>query len=71
MPIKEYTYEETRSTQVAEPMGIYHTEQNRGVHLYSPTLLELEAIKRGEEQIARGEYYTQEEMDQMMKEWLS
>ncbi len=71
MPIKEYTHQEPWSTQVAEPAEVYHTTLNRGAHLYSPTLLELESIKRGEEQIARGEYYTEEEMDQMMKEWLS
>ena len=71
MPIKKYTHEEPRSMQVAEPAGVYHTTLSRGAHLYSPTLLELESIKRGEEQIARGEYYTQEEMDQMMKEWLN
>ncbi len=69
---KEYTIGEDTTLQVAEPVALYGSyNRTAETHLYSPTQTEMASLKRSEEQLARGEYYTEEEVDKMVNEWLN
>ncbi len=72
MTIKKYTLEDTSTQKVSEPMAVYYqSKQTVSINCYVPTPTELTSIRNGKEQIARGEFYTQEEVDKMMNEWLN
>ncbi|MDR0962444.1 MAG: hypothetical protein LBM62_07810 [Mediterranea sp.] len=67
MANKKYKPYEPTKQEVNDPIAAYGTLQsNNGVYVL--TKEEEEACRIAEEQFARGEYYTQEEVDIMMKE---
>ena len=84
MATKPYKPQESESQQVSEPATVYQRtlpgeqstlrdEDNLSAssHVYQVNDAERTSIMRAKEQYARGEYYTQEEMDQIVAEWLS
>lgn len=71
MSTKPYNRQEDEETsQVNDPMAAYHRlSADTNLHVLSDA--ELEIILRSKEEYERGEYYTQEEVNKLMKQWLS
>lgn len=68
---KPYDIEPSETPKVAEPMPIYGRTTTTEEHLYRPTPYEMEVIMKSKKEFEEGRFYTQEEVDQMVKEWLS
>lgn len=70
MATKPYPEREETPCVAKEPSVAYQTSNNV-VTAYQVTDAEHASIMRAKEQIARGEFYTESEMDKMVAEWLS
>lgn len=70
MATKPYKPQEGEPQQVNEPVVAYQ-QQVSNTNLYEPTEFERKIILNSEKDYREGCIYTQEEVDKMMKEWLS
>lgn len=70
MATKPYKPQESEPQQVNEPVVAYQ-QQVSNTNLYEPTEFERKIILNSENDYREGRIYTQEEVDKMMKEWLS
>lgn len=70
MATKPYKPQESEPQQVNEPVVAYQ-QQVSNTNLYEPTEFERKIILNSEKDYREGRIYTQEEVDKMMKEWLS
>lgn len=67
---KKYIKPVEKRLVASEPLAIYqHTPH--GVVTVNLSAEEIEIIKCSKEEIARGEYSTQEEVDRQVRQWLS
>lgn len=71
--MKTYKSEPPEIPSAQEPMVAYLRTDPATYpkSLYQVNDSERESIMRAKEQFARGEYYTESEMDKMVAEWLS
>ncbi len=69
MAEKLYKQREVESRQVGEPVAEYGASCSAS-KAYVILENELSSVMTAKEQIARGEYYTQEEIDKMVAKWL-
>lgn len=70
MATKPYKPQESEPQQVNEPVAAYQ-QQVSNTNLYEPTEFERKIILNSENDYREGRIYTQEEVDKMVKEWLS
>ena len=70
MKTKPYPQIEEKPLVLEEPAVAYGMTSSL-TNVYQVTDAERESIMRAKEQYARGEYYTESEMDRMVAEWLS
>jgi hypothetical protein len=77
MKTKKYSLPKPAVHIAHEPVAAYGTApqylsviQDKEDMAYTPTQHEMDAIMRAKEAYARGEYYTEEEMEERMKRWL-
>lgn len=71
MKTKTYPKAEEESTMANEPTVAYGNTATTCVSLYQPTSYEMEVIMKSKEEFRKGLFYTQEEVDKMVEEWLS
>ncbi|MDR0894535.1 MAG: hypothetical protein LBN06_04455 [Prevotellaceae bacterium] len=70
MSTKKYKMQETTEQTAAEPLVAYGSVHQRHTQdVYVLNEREKESIRISEEQFARGEYYTEEEVDAMFEQW--
>ncbi len=69
MAEKTYKQQEEDARQVGEPVVEYNVTHPTSKPYVIPEK-ELASVMIAKEQIARGEYYTQKEMDKRLAEWL-
>ena len=60
----------TEDQEILEWMLGLLAQQANQTELYDLNIVQSKAIDRAEEQIIRGEYYSEEEADKMTDEWL-
>ncbi len=70
MATKPYPQKEETSCVVNEPVVAYGKTASC-TPLYEPTSYEMESIMKSKEEFKQGLFYTQEEVDKMVEEWLS
>lgn len=70
MKTKPYPQMEEKPTMANEPAVAYGMAVSP-MNVYQVTDAERDSILRAKEQYARGEFYTENEMDKMVAEWLS
>ena len=70
MDTKPYKHQEEDTSILCDTALEYQTGASKS-HLYVIPENELPYIMRAKEQFARGEYYTEEEMEKRIEEWLS
>ncbi len=63
--------EEEKATILCEPAAAHYGQASTHQRLYQVTEVEKNSIMRAKEQFARGEFYTEEEMNKRIAEWLS
>lgn len=71
MKTKNYPPHEDKPTITAEPVLTYGNMATSCVSLYQPIPYEMELIMKSKEEFQQGLFYTQEEVDKMVEEWLS
>jgi hypothetical protein len=70
MSKKKYEIQEATAQTAAEPLVTYgNVHQRHTQDVYVLNEREKESIRISEEQYARGEYYTEEEVDAMFDQW--
>ena len=70
MASKPYPQIEETSSVAKEPAVAYQSGMNERISSYVPTPYEMEVLRRSEEDYKAGRVYTQEEVDEMVAEWL-
>ena len=68
---KPYDIEPSETLKAAEPMAVYGHTVATEERLYRPTPYEMEVIMKSKKEFEEGHFYTQEEVDKMVEEWLS
>lgn len=68
MKTKPYPQMEEKQTMANEPAVAYGMTVSP-MNVYQVTDAERDSILRAKEQYARGEFYTENEMDKMVAEW--
>ena len=71
MKTKPYSQIEEKPTMVNEPTAAYGSVATACASLYQLTAYEMEVIMKSKEEFRQGLFYTQEEVDKMVEEWLS
>ena len=71
MKTKPYSQIEEKTAVLEEPAVAYGSAMQSCAPLYQPTPYEMECIMKAKEEFKQGLFYTQEEVDKMVEEWLS
>lgn len=71
MKTKPYPQTEETPVMANEPTVAYGSASAACASLYQPTPYEMEVIMKSKEEFRQGLFYTQEEVDKMVEEWLS
>ena len=71
MKTKPYPQMEEKQTMANEPAVAYGNVATACASLYQPTAYEMEVIIKSKEEFRQELFYTQEEVDKMVEEWLS
>lgn len=68
--MKNYPPHEEEPMVASEPAVTYGNAAMPRASLYQPTPYELEVIMQSKKEFEEGRFYTQEEVDRMVEEWL-
>ena len=68
--MKTYPPREEEPMVASEPAVAYGGAAMPCASLYQPTPYELEVIMQSKKEFKEGRFYTQEEVDKMVEEWL-
>lgn len=71
MKMKPYLQPEEKPMVANEPAVSYGSMATTCASLYQPTAYEMEMIMKSKEEFRQGLFYTQDEVDKMVEEWLS
>lgn len=71
MKTKSYTQTEEKPIMANEPAVAYGSTATDCISIHQPTPYEMEIIMKSKEEFRQGLFYTQEEVDKMVEEWLS